>query len=116
MSAGNVINASQLKHRIMIMKLTIATNENGFEEESWVPIQSVWASKNNLSAREFWSAKAVQSENTVEFGVRYAKYIEEIDSRIYRIVHGTRTYNITFVDNEKYKNTFVLIKTLELIA
>ena len=109
------MHIGDLRYRIVIQKLTIVTDDDGFDEEVWADIQTVWASKKNLEGREFWTAKAVQSENTVEFGIRYAKYVEEIDSRTHRITHGTRTYNISFVDNEKYRNTFVIIKTLELL-
>lgn len=134
-SSNGTITASQLTHRITIQKLTTTTNENGFTEERWDDFVTVWASKSNLTGREFWSAKTVQSEKTVEFVVRYAKYAEELDSKNFRIIHGKKKadilngfgdvigseeidkiYNITFIDNSEYRNVFVKIQTLELVA
>ncbi|MFZ3132883.1 MAG: phage head closure protein [Desulfosporosinus sp.] len=121
-----------LKHRITIQQLITVndevflspwlcvpprpTNPNGFDEGLWVPTRTVWASKSNLDGREFWSAKAVQSENTVVFGIRYTEFIEILDTRTYRIVHGPRIYNIIFIDNTEFRNRFVKIKTLELVT
>ena len=106
-----------LRHRVTIQKLITETNENGFETEVWIDLKTnVWASVSNLSGREFWAAKAVQSENTVEFGIRYAQFVESMDSRTYRIKHGTRIYNITSIDNYEFRKTFVTIKTLEMVS
>lgn len=115
MSASKLITSSQLIHRITIQKLTVVTNSNGFDEESWLDLQTVWASKSNLDGREFWTAKAVQSENTVEFNIRYAKFVDTMDSRTHRIVHNTKAYGITFIDNVEFQGRFVRIKTLELV-
>ena len=116
MSASKQINASQLIHRITIQKLTLLPpNENGFELEDWIDLYTVWASKSNLDGREYWTAKAVQSENTVEFNIRYAKFVDAMDSRTYRIVHNTKIYGITFIDNVDFQGKFVRIKTLELV-
>ncbi|WP_454053969.1 phage head closure protein [Clostridium sp. Marseille-Q7071] len=40
---------------------------------------------NNLWGKEFYAAKAVQAENTVEFVCRYSKDLENINSKEYRI-------------------------------
>ncbi len=116
---------SDLKHRITIQKLTQTTDAEGFPIESWTDFITVWASQNNLFGREYWAAKAVQSEKTVEFIIRYASFVNDLDSRTYRIKHGKRTvgttqvdriFNIVFIDNVQYQNNFVKLKTLELIA
>jgi len=76
----------------------------------------------------------VQSENTVEFDIRYAKFVDTLDSKKHRITHGKKTvdsldenggvvgsqevdrvYNITFIDNVEFQSKFVSIKTLELL-
>ncbi len=105
----------ELRYRVTIQKLTTVTNANGFTEEQWFDFKTVWASKNNLSGKEFWSAMAVQSENTVEFGIRYAQFIDSMDTRAYRIKHGDKVYNITFIDYGEFRRTFVMIKTLEMM-
>ena len=110
------MNAEKMTNRITIQKLTTTINANGYKVETWSDFKTVWASKSNLSGREYWGAKAVQQENTVEFGTRYAAFVDEMDSKSYRIVHDLKIYNINFIDNIGYNRTFVKFKTLELVA
>lgn len=107
------MNIGKMNKRITIQKFTVIQNENGFDKEEWINHKTVWASVNNLSGKEFYTAKAVQAENTVEFTIRYGKYSENIDTKNYRIAWNGRFYNITFIDNIQYKNTFVKIKANE---
>ncbi|MCB2300652.1 phage head closure protein [Clostridium tagluense] len=120
----------KLNNRITFQKLENIVNENGFNIETWVNINTVWASATNLHGREFYSAMAVQSEKTVKFGLRYMK---NLDTSM-RIVFGKKTvnildgegnitgtkevdkqFNITAIDNIKYDNTFMEIQALEVI-
>ena len=107
------MNINDLKHRITFQHLSTTVNANGFSEESWTDIRTVWASKNNLFGREFFQAVAVQAENTIEFCIRYSGFVDTLDTKLYRIIQGLSIYNITFIDNIKFQNTFVKIKALE---
>lgn len=109
------VNSGDLRHKITIEKLTTVTSPNGFEEEVWQPWKEAWAAKNNLSGKEFYSAKAVNEEKTVTFKVRYREEFEEMDTTKYRISHGGRIYNITFIDNFMYLNETITFKTLEVV-
>lgn len=104
---------SNLDKRITIQKYTATQNKNGFDIEAWKDYKTVWASMNNLWGKEFYAAKAVQAENTVEFVVRYSKDLENINSKEYRIFWNNRAFNITFIDNIQYKNIWLKIKTSE---
>lgn len=115
------MNPGDLKHRITIQKLITATNENGFKEESWVNWKTVWAKVVNLYGKEFWSAKAVQAENTVKFTIRYQRELD--DTKKFRIIFGKRqvkgkeqdrVFNISFIDNIKYQNSYQEIKAMEV--
>lgn len=103
-----------LNKKIVIEKYTTVTTPNGFDKEEWLYHKSVWASINNLFGKEFYAAKAVQSEMTVEFTIRYSKDLEvllEKDStKLYRISWNKKSFNITFVDNIKYQNEWIKIK------
>lgn len=105
------MNIGDLRNRITIQKLTIITNENGFEEETWQDYKTIWASISNLFGREFYAASSVNAENTVKFTIRY---IDGIDTTM-RILFNNRPYNIIFIDNIKYSNTYIEIKALEVI-
>ncbi len=119
------MNIGQLDKRIIIQKFSTYTTENGFDIQDWIPYKTVWASVNNLWGKEFYAAKAVQAENTVEFVCRYSKDLENINSKEYRIKviksknaekeeEKYRYFNITFIDNIKYKNKWLKIKTTEV--
>jgi SPP1 family predicted phage head-tail adaptor len=116
------VEIKSLNKRITIQKLsTITFDSEGFPEDpggvdgSFKDYKKLWASINNLFGNEFWSAKAVQSENTVEFIVRYSKELENMDSKNYRIKFEQRLFNITFIDNIKYENRWLKIKALEVV-
>lgn len=108
------VNIGQLNKRITIEKYTTINTENGFDEEKWVNYKTVWASINNLFGKEFYAAKAIQAENTVEFIVRYSKDLEVLNSKDYRILWNKKSYNITFIDNIHYQNKWLKIKAIEV--
>lgn len=109
------VNTSDLNNRIIFQTLTTVTNDNGFDEEKWLDYKTVWASMNNLFGKEYYAAMAVQAEKTVEFIVRYNKDIENMDTKKYRLYWNDKIFNITYIDNIKYANTWLKIKTTEVI-
>lgn len=104
------MRTEELKHKIMFQKLTTTTNENGFEVEVWEDYSTVWASISNLMGREYFAAAAVQAEKTVKFTIRYLHGITDD----MRILFKDKQYNITFIDNIKYRNKYIEIKALEV--
>ncbi|NFL75364.1 head-tail adaptor protein [Clostridium sporogenes] len=120
------VNIGDLNKRIVIQKYIINQNKNGFDIEEWIDYKSVRAAMNNLWGKEFYAAKAVQAENTVEFIIRYSKDLKNINTKEYRIKiikdkNATkekdryRYFNITFIDNIQYKNKWLKIKSIEVI-
>lgn len=101
-----------LRHRITLQKLITNVSEGGFETKKWRSVKTVWGAVSNLHGREYYAAAAVQAENTVQFTVRY---LEGVDTAM-RICFRNRTYNITAVDNIKYRNQYLEIKALEVTA
>ncbi|AKA72341.1 phage head closure protein [Clostridium scatologenes] len=104
------MRTEELKHKITFQKLTTTTNENGFEVEVWEDYSTVWAVVSNLIGREYFAAAAVQAEKTVKFTIRYLQGITDD----MRILFEDKQYNITFIDNIKYKNKYIEIKALEV--
>lgn len=105
------MNVGNLNKRIIIQKLTNTVNENGFNEEVWATHKTVWSSVSNLFGREFFEAKAVQSEKTIKFIIRYMSDIDET----MRILFQGKQYNITFINNIKYSNNYIEVKALEVV-
>lgn len=109
------MNIEGLRHRITIQELITTVNDNGFDEKKWIDYKTIWSSMNNLFGKEFYAAKAVNSENTVEFVVRYSKDISTLNAKVYRISWDNRAFNIIFIDNIKYENKWLKIKAIEVI-
>ena len=101
---------ASLNKRITIQELKLSINENGFEVEEWIPFKTVWAGVSNLHGREYFDAAAIQMENTVKFTIRY---LPGIDTAM-RISFKDKYYNITSIDNIKYRNKFIEIKAMEV--
>lgn len=110
------VNIGDLNKRIIIQRFATTQNENGFDIETWLHYKTVSASINNLWGKEFYAAKAVQEENTVEFVVRYSKDLERINSKKYRLFWKDRAFNITFIDNIQHANKWIKIKAIEEVA
>lgn len=90
--------------------MSTTINQNGFEVEDWIDIKTVWAAVTNLHGKEYFEAAAVQAEKTVKFIIRF---IDGIDENM-RIMFKDKIYNITFIDNIKYRNKLIEIKALEV--
>lgn len=101
-----------LRHRVTFQKHTTSVNDNGFEVETWEDFKTVWAAVSNLHGREYYAAAAVQAENTVKFTIRY---LEGLNTTM-RILFQGRQYNITALDNIKYRNRYIEIKATEVGA
>ena len=101
---------ASLNKRITLQELKLSINENGFEIEEWIDYKKLWAGVSNLHGREYFDAAAIQMENTVKFTIRY---LPGIDTAM-RIKFKDKNYNITSIDNIKYRNRFMEIKAMEV--
>jgi len=110
MRVGEAVSIGEMRHRITFQKLTVTTNQSGFEVEEWQDYMTVWSEISNLSGREYYQAAAVQAEKTVKFTIRYLSGI----NTDMRILFDSRQYNITTIDNFKYENKFIEIKAQEV--
>ena len=112
------VNISELNKRIEIQNFTITTNENDFDEEEWTTFTTRWAKKVSLSGGEFWSAKAVNSEEVVKFIIRYSKNLDVLFSKNaklkYRIKRKDIVYNLIFANNIREKNEWIELKCEEI--
>lgn len=104
------MDINSLNKRITLQELKVTINENGFEAEDWIDFKTVWAGVSNLHGREYFDAATVQMENTVKFTIRY---LHGIDTSM-RILFKDKYYNITSIDNIKYRNRFMEIKAMEV--
>jgi len=65
------MHAGSLNQRITIQQPSTSVDALGQRVQSWVDVDTVWASARPLRGREFFAAGQVQSEAAVEFAIRY---------------------------------------------
>jgi len=104
------VSIGKMRHRITFQRITPVINENGFESEMQEEYKTVWAAVTNLHGKEYFEAKAVQAENTVKFTFRYLAGIDQM----MKILFQGKAYNITAIDNIKYKNRYIEIQAMEV--
>ncbi len=110
------MNAGMLNKKIAIQKLDITQDDMGSPIEDWQPYCSLWAYVNSLSGSEYWSASAVQAENTVVFTVRYSNMLKEMIPQMFKIVFDGVDYDIKHIDNVQFANNTVKIKAVARIG
>lgn len=88
------MQAGKLRHRVTIQEpVQLQDSESGGVVPSWLDIATVWAEVYPLSAREFISAQAEQSEVTTRITIRYRPGI----TNKHRILFRQQVFNITGV-------------------
>lgn len=102
------MNIGDMRHRITLQKKVDVVDAEGFTTQQWQDVATVWAAVENLHGREYWEAAAVQAENTVKFTIRYRPDIDQT----MRIVFRGQIYEITAIDNIKYRNEYLEIKAV----
>ncbi len=102
-----------LRRKIIIQKFTIVEDEIGNQKKDWKDWRSVWAELNNLWGQEYYAARAVNEENTLIFTIRYAPFVNEMDTVNFRIKHEGKIYDIKQIDYLQDDGLWVKIKALE---
>lgn len=104
------MSIGQMRHRITFQRITPVVNENGFQSEISQEYKTVWAAVSNLNSREFFAAAQVNAQNTVKFKVRYLAGLDQT----MKILFQGKVYDITAIDNIKYKNRYIEIQAMEV--
>lgn len=92
------MNIGDLRHRVTIQHKVSGKDEDGLPVEEWRPLAEIWAAVEPLQGREFWQAKAVQSEATVRVRIWYRPDI----TTAMRVQYGNRILDIeTMIDPEE---------------
>lgn len=104
------MNAGAYREPVTIQKSSVTVDGIGNHTAKWDEYYRGYAYMNNLSGSEYWEAAQTQSENTVMFILRYHPILAEIGTKGYRLVHRGKQYDITSIDNVKYKNETIKIR------
>jgi len=101
-----------LSNRIKVQVLTQSTDSQGGYTDAWADLYTLWASIKQLSQREAFYGQQMESPATHRFMVRYVSGI----TTKHRVLFGSRTFNITRVNNLEEKNVWLEIDAVEGVA
>lgn len=85
--------AGSLCHRVTLQKQVTTRNEDGVQTTTWETVDTVWASVEPLSAREFIQSGQGQAAVTARITIRYRSDVEAS----WRALHRGKVYNIAGV-------------------
>lgn len=101
------MQAGKLRHRVTIQTQTATQGTFGEPADTWTDVDTVWASVEPLSGREFLDARQMQADVTTRVTIRYLAGV--IPSM--RVKYGTRTLDILGVVNREERD-----RTMELMC
>ena len=101
------------RRKIVIQKLTEVEDEWGNQTTSWVDWQPVWAGRSELWGQEYFAARAVGEQNTVGFVIRYAPFVEQLNTTEHRVLYQGKSYDIKHIDHLKDDGMWVKLRCLE---
>lgn len=105
---------ASFNNRITIQKRTII-KVKGIPTDKWDTFYNCWCSINSLYGSELYKALEVQLENVLNFTVRYTKTLDNINTKEYRVMWGTRVFNIIAADYFGFNKEKITIKAKEVI-
>jgi SPP1 family predicted phage head-tail adaptor len=100
------MKSGDLKHPVKLERVNYITDSSGNRRADWKVYATVWASKADVSGRDFYAAQAHQALDVITFGIRWR---DDIDTEC-RIVHDGQVYEIVQINRLGYKRDFMHIK------
>ena len=107
-----MINAGELDKQMKLQAPSIARAADGSETITWTTLATIWAGITSSGGREFWQAKQTNSEVSHLVLIRYRAKI----SPRYRLVYGSRTFEILSVVNPDEGLTGLRLMCKEVVA
>lgn len=87
------MEAGKLDRRIVIERGAVTTNAFNEEIQTWAPLLTVWAGKQDVSDRERFAAAETGATVTTRFLIRWSNAAATVDARD-RIIYDGRTYDV----------------------
>lgn len=104
-----MIRAGRLKHRITIQGPSSSINAQGGKIKGWSDIETVWASVEPLTGREFFENHQMESEISTRIIIRYRGGL----NTHMRVKFGNKYYKIVSIINPQEKNEGLELMALE---
>lgn len=87
------MRAGRLDRRVTLQLRTLVQDAQGQNVEAWSTLAEVWASKRDVTGREYFAAQATNAEGSAVFQIRYRSDVTVLN----RLVCEGVTYNIRHV-------------------
>lgn len=99
-----MIPVSNMRERILITRQQVRTDPLGNHKNVQVPYCRRWAYANRVSGGEEESGHVIREEESLYFVIRFDSETCHITSTGFQIEFRGKTYDITSVDNYKFRN------------
>jgi len=96
------MKAGRLDRRITIMRASLSANALNEQEETWLDIATVWASKEDISDSERIRAQEVSAEITTRFQIRHSSAVADVNPKD-RVRFDGRVFDIYGVKEIPYR-------------
>jgi SPP1 family predicted phage head-tail adaptor len=106
--------AAKRRHQVQVQAPSVGKDALGGASQSWTTLFSTAVAITPLSGRELVAAQAMHAEVTHKVeGTFRAEWANPVAAARFRIVFGTRVFNIHDVQNVEERNRDVLITVSE---
>ena len=100
------------RRKIVIQRKETVKDAGGDITTSWVDWQTVWAERSSLWGRDYYAALAVGQEQTIEFGIRYVAFLDELKTDTHRLVYAGDIYDIKQIDHLKDDGMWIKLRAV----
>jgi len=104
------MRAGSLRHRVSVEHFTSTQNEYGEPVETWSEFLEIWAAREDLTGREYFSSQQVNAEVTTRFRTRYVPGL----SAKMRLNDAGTFYEILSVQDPDGRNSSLILLTKRL--
>lgn len=109
------MHAGNLRSLVSVQQRTATLDSYGQQSTTWTEVKKVYAHISGLTGRELVLAQAVNTEVSHEITVRWdaALWADPKTAAAYRIVLGSRVFDIHGVVNVDERNRMVVLQAAE---
>lgn len=100
------MQSGDFNRKIIIGNTQITTNDNGFQEKTFVTVINTWAKINGISNNEFYVNRSTEMEDVLNFTIRYRKNINVS----MQILYKDNYYNILGIDDYMEKHQYLTLR------
>ena len=105
-------SVGKMRYRVKLQSPTNTTDAGGGISQVWALVANMWADIKPVTGTESFRQGQVQESTTHEVIIRYRS---DIYTK-YRILFGTRAFNIKHIKNVEERNRYLILTCVEGVA